>query len=74
MITTNYNELIPNGLLFSIKEIHEEMKLIKSDMLKKIIYNREIEVVKIGKKNFISRQALINYLEANTVSVESKKR
>lgn len=48
MITTNYNELIPNGLLFSIKEI-DEMNLIKSDMLKKIIYNREIEVVKIGK-------------------------
>ena len=36
MITTNYNELIPNGLLFSIKEI-DEMNLIKSDMLKKII-------------------------------------
>lgn len=73
MITTNYNELIPNGLLFSIKEI-DEMNLIKSDMLKKIIYNREIEVVKIGKKNFISKQALIAYLEANTVPVESKKR
>jgi hypothetical protein len=73
MITTNYNELIPNGLLFSIKEI-DEMNLIKSDMLKKIIYNREIEVVKIGKKNFISKIALVAYLEANTVPVESKKR
>jgi hypothetical protein len=61
MITTNYNELIPNGLLFSIKEI-DEMNLIKSDMLKKIIYNREIEVVKIGKKNFISKIALVAYL------------
>ena len=50
------------------------MNLIKSDMMKKIIYNREIEVVKIGKKNFISKQALIAYLEANTVPVESKKR
>ena len=73
MITTNYNELIPNGLLFSIKEI-DEMNLIKSDMLKKIIYNREIEVVKIGKKNFISKIALVAYLEANTVPVESKNR
>ena len=73
MITTNYNELIPNGLLFSIKEI-DEMNLIKSDMLKKIIYNREIEVVKIGKKNFISKKALVAYLEANTVPIESKKR
>ena len=73
MITTNYNELIPNGLLFSIKEI-DEMNLIKSDMLKKIIYNREIEVVKIGKKNFISKIALVAYLEANTVPIDSKKR
>ena len=73
MMTTDYNELIPNGLLFSIKEI-DEMNLIKSDMLKKIIYNREIEVVKIGKKNFISKIALVAYLEANTVPVESKKR
>ena len=73
MMTTNYNELIPNGLLFSIKEI-DEMNLIKSDMLKKIIYNREIEVVKIGKKNFISKIALVAYLEANTVPIESKKR
>ena len=73
MITTNYNELIPNGLLFSIKEI-DEMNLIKSDMLKKIIYNREIEVVKIGKKNFISKIDLVAYLEANTVPIESKKR
>jgi hypothetical protein len=73
MITTNYNELIPNGLLFSIKEI-DEMNLMKSDKLIKIIYNREIEVVKIGKKNFISKIALVAYLEANTVPVESKKR
>ena len=73
MITTNYNELIPNGLLFSIKEI-DEMNLIKSDVLKKIIYNREIEVVKIGKKNFISKIALVAYLEANTVPIESEKR
>lgn len=62
---TNFEELLPKGILFSIKEI-DVMSLIKSDMLKKIIYNREIEVVKIGKKNFISRSALIDYLTKNT--------
>ncbi len=62
---TNFEELLPKGILFSIKEI-DAMSLIKSDMLKKIIYNREIEVVKIGKKNFISRSALIEYLTKNT--------
>ena len=63
---TDFETLIPEGVLFSIKQIND-MKLIKSDMLKKLIYNREIEVVKIGKKNFISRMVLINYLEANTI-------
>ena len=52
--------------MFIIKDI-DEMNLIKSDMLKKLIYNREIEVVKIGTKNFISRQVLILFLESNTL-------
>ena len=66
---TNYDELIPQGVLFSIKQI-DEMGIIKSDMLKKLLYNREIEVVKIGKKNFISRIVLINYLIANTIPAD----
>lgn len=70
MKTTDYNLLIPEGILFSIKDI-DEMNLIKSDMLKKLIYNREIEVVKLGKKNFISRIALVAYLEANTVPISN---
>ncbi len=65
-IVTDYNKLLPEGILFSIKQI-DEMQLIKADMLKKLIYSREIEVVKIGKKNFISRQILISYLEKNTL-------
>lgn len=65
-ITADYDSLIPEGLLFSIKQI-DELKIIKSDMLKKLIYNQEIEVVKIGNKNHISRVALIAYLEANTI-------
>ena len=69
MNTTDYKELITKGVLFSIKDI-DEMNLIKSDMLKKLIYNREIEVVKLGKKNFISRVALVAYLEANTIPVK----
>ncbi|MGF7441195.1 FAD-binding protein [Campylobacter concisus] len=64
---TDYDLLLPKGLLFSIKDI-EDMSLIKSDMLKKLIYNREIEVVKIGTKNFISRQVLIMFLEKNTIA------
>jgi hypothetical protein len=68
---TNYDILIPKGVLFSIKQI-DEIGIIKSDMLKKLLYNREIEVVKIGKKNFISRIVLINYLEANTILADNE--
>ena len=70
---TNFEELIPSGILFSIKQIND-MGIIKSDLLKKLIYAHKIEVTKLNSKNFISRQALIVYLEANTVPVESKKR
>ncbi len=65
-MTTDFEQLIPQGVLFSIKQIND-MNLIKSDMLKKLIYQRAIEVVKIGNKNFISRTALIRFLEENTI-------
>lgn len=67
---TDFNTLIPDGILFSIRQI-DDMSLIKSDMLKKLIYNREIEVLKIGSKNFISRTSLIAYLEANTIPIQA---
>lgn len=63
---TNFEELIPDVVLLSIKDIND-LKIIKSAMMKKLIYNREIEVVKLGKKNFISKLALISYLESNTI-------
>ena len=66
----NYDSLLPHGILFSIREIND-MCLIKSDMLKKLIYQKKIEVIKISSKNFISRTALITYLESNTIPVES---
>jgi hypothetical protein len=70
MTTTNYDEMIPEGILFSIRQI-DEMNLIKSDMLKKLIYNGAIEIVKIGSKNFVSRIALIKFLDANTVAASN---
>ena len=62
----NFQALIPKGILFSIKEI-DTMGLIKDDMLRKLIYNRGITVVKIGSKNFIARDTLIAYLESHTI-------
>jgi len=64
---TNFQDLIPQKVLFSIKDI-DELGIIKSDMCKKLIYNHQIEVVKLGNKNFIPRSELIRYLQANTIS------
>ena len=66
---TNFQELLPEGILFSIRQIYE-MGLIKSDLLKKLIYNHKIEVVKLSSKNFISRTALISYLELQTIPAD----
>ncbi len=63
---TNYDELIPHGVLFNLREV-EDMKIIKIDMAKKLIANHEIEYVKIGNKLHLSRSVLIRYLEENTI-------
>ena len=64
---TNFQDLIPQRVLFSIKEI-SDLGIIKSDLCKKLILNRKIEVIKLGNKNFISRAELIWYLQSNTIS------
>lgn len=66
---TNFEKLLPEGILFSIRQI-DEMGLIKSDLLKKLIYTHKIEVVKLSSKNFISRTALISYLELQTIPAD----
>jgi hypothetical protein len=65
-MTTNYDTLIPQGILFNLQQI-EDMQIIKKNMAKKLIYNHELEVVKIGSKLHISRTELIRFLEENTV-------
>ena len=67
-----YDMLIPQGVLFNLKEI-EEMKILKTDMAKKLIYNNELEVVKIGKKIHISRNEIIRFLVANTIKADESK-
>ncbi len=63
---TKFEELIPQKVLFSIKEI-SDLGIIKSDMCKKLIYNRKIEIVKLGNKNFVSKTELIRYLETELI-------
>lgn len=65
-MNTNYDTLIPQGVLFNLQQV-EDMQIIKKNMAKKLIYNKELEVVKIGSKLHISRTELIRFLESNTV-------
>ena len=65
-MNTNYDTLIPKGILFNLKEI-EEMNIIKINMAKKLIIKKKIEVVKIGNKLHISRTELIRFLQENTI-------
>ena len=68
-----YDMLIHQGLIFNLKEI-EDMKIIKSDMAKKLIYNNELEVVKIGKKIHITRIEIIKFLVNNTIRADESKK
>ena len=65
-MTTDFNAIIPQGILFNLKEI-ENMNIIKVDMAKKLVLNKELEVVKIGNKIHISRMELIRYLQSRTI-------
>lgn len=66
---TDFEKLLPEGILFSIKQIND-MGLIRSDLLKKLIYSHKIEVTKLNSKNFISRSALVSYLQDNTIPAD----
>lgn len=66
---TDFEKLLPEGILFSIKQIND-MGIIKSDLLKKLIYAHKIEVTKLNSKNFISRSALVSYLQDNTIPAD----
>lgn len=63
---TDFNTIIPQGILFNLKEI-EDMNIIKIDMAKKLVLKKQLEVIKIGRKIHISRAELIRYLESRTV-------
>lgn len=62
---TDYDKLIPQGVLFNLLQI-QDMNLIKIDMSKKLIAQGQLEVVRIGTKLHIPRTELIRYLEEST--------
>ena len=65
-----YEEIIPKQVLFNLKTI-EEMGIVKISMMKKLISDGEISIVKIGNKIHITRLELIRFIEANTVEAKN---
>ncbi len=61
-----YEDLIPNSILFSLRDI-EELGIIKVSMMKKLIYDGKIQIVKIGNKTHLTRTEIITYLDNNTM-------
>ena len=51
--------------MYSLKDINNKYG-ISIPMLKKMVANRMITVVKIGTKNFIKEADIEQYIEANT--------
>ena len=63
---TDYNKLIPIGVLFNLAQV-QEMKLLRIPTAKKLIDKGLIEIVKIGVKTHISRTELIRFLSEQTI-------
>ncbi len=63
---TDYEKLLPKNVIFNLKQI-QDLGIVKTDMMKKLIYKKEIEVVKIGNKLHISRMEILRYLYKNTI-------
>lgn len=56
--------------MYSLKEIKEEYG-ISIPMLRKMINNGVITVVKVGAKNFIKKTDMDEYIERNTIKAEN---
>ena len=70
-MSINYEDLIPKGIIFNLQEI-QDMKVLKIPKIKKLIYDKELEVVRVGNKLHVPRAELIRYLEENTTKRKKK--
>lgn len=69
-MNTNYDSILPQGVIFNLKDI-DNFGIIKIDMMKKLVLKKQIEIIKIGRKVHIARSELIRYLESRTVRAVS---
>lgn len=63
---TDFQTLVPEKPIQSFKEIADS-GLITQGMLFKLYRTGQIEIIKIGNRNNVSRDELIRYFEENTI-------
>ena len=66
MTKSNYNKIIPAGVLFNLAQL-QELNIIKISTAKKLIYIGKLEAIKIGNKLHVSRAEIISYLSINAL-------
>ena len=59
--TTNFEEILPNLVLFNLKQL-EDFGVLKTPTAKKLITQGKLEAIKIGAKIHITRAEIIRYL------------
>ena len=64
--TTNFEEILPNLVLFNLKQL-EDFGVLKTPTAKKLINQGKLEAIKIGAKIHISKNEIVRYLSDRTV-------
>lgn len=59
-------ELLPNRISFSLKEL-DERGFIKVSTAKKLIKKQKLKAFKVGVKHFILREDVLKYIVNNTL-------
>ena len=60
-----YEQLLPQQVLFSLKDL-QDIGVLKVSTAKKLINEDKLTATKIGVKLFIPRPEIIRYLDVNT--------
>ena len=66
MQTTNFEEILPNLVLFNLKQL-EDIGVFKIPTAKKLINQGKLEAIKIGAKFHITKAEVIRYLTERIV-------
>jgi hypothetical protein len=58
-------ELLPKRISFSLREL-EELGFLKVPTAKKLIKQKKLKSFKVGSKNYVTRDEVLDYVERNS--------